>query len=276
MDLTEPVLVAAFAGWNDAGDAATWAARHLRKRWAGTLVASIDGEEFTDFSTTRPVVTLEGTDRHIVWPRTEIHACGSPASPRDLLVLTATEPQLRWRTYCATVIELARHLGVQRIITLGALLGDVPHSRPVVVYGSSDDTELARLGLSRSSYEGPTGIVGVLNDACGHEDVPAASLWATVPGYVPGASSPKAALALVERLGEVLDVAVPLGTLPGAAQEYEQQLDSLVADDDETATYVAELERHYDDEHSADTHELPADADGLVAELERFLREQSD
>lgn len=132
---------------------------------------------------------------------------------RDLLVLTATEPQLRWRTYCATVIELARHLGVQRIITLGALLGDVPHSRPVVVYGSSDDTELARLGLSRSSYEGPTGIVGVLNDACGHEDVPAASLWATVPGYVPGASSPKAALALVERLGEVLDVAVPLGTL---------------------------------------------------------------
>lgn len=266
------VVVCAFSGWNDAADAATWAVRHLRRRWAGRLVATVDGEDFTDFSSTRPLVQLEGTGRRIVWPRTEIHLCSAPIAPRDVLIITAAEPQLRWRTYCDTVLAVVEHFGAGQVITVGALLGDTPHSRPVVVYGSSDDPALApRLGLARSTYEGPTGIVGVLNDACHRRGISTVSLWASAPGYVPGASSPKAALALVRRLGEVLDVAVPLDTLPEAARDYEDQLDALVAEDDETTAFVAALEESYDAEHG-----LSPEADDLLAEVERFLREQGD
>ncbi|MBX3284955.1 MAG: PAC2 family protein [Actinobacteria bacterium] len=276
--LRRPVLVAAFEGWNDAGDAASSAARWLADRHDAEHVATIEAEDFFDFTTTRPMVSTgpDGT-RHLTWPDTELWAAPTAAGS-DLVVLVGHEPHLRWRTYCAAVLEAAEALDASLVLTLGALLSDVPHSRPTAVSGTADDPELIeRLHLVRSGYEGPTGIVGVLHATCSQAGRPSASLWASVPTYVSGAPSPKATLALVERAMAVLGLSLPTTDLEIASAAYERQIDELVADDDDTAAYVHGLEEAADDQPSTEADDdLDALADSdpaeLVEEVERFLR----
>lgn len=267
-----PVLVAAFEGWNDAGDAASGAVRYLIDRFGGELVAEIDPEEFFDFTSTRPHAEIDDDGvRRVVWPRTEVYAARLPGGGGDVLLLIGTEPQLRWRTFCAQVTGLARALDARLVVTLGALVAEVPHSRPVPVVGTVSDPDLeSELGLQPSTYEGPTGVVGVLSAACAEADLPSASLWAAVPTYVPTASSPKAVLALLEHTAEVLGTALSTTDLEIAAAAYERQVSELVGEDDETSDYVTQLEERHD-----------ADGDGmagrsLVEEVERFLRDRRD
>ena len=272
--LTRPVLLAAFEGWSDAGDAATTTARYLRDRWDAQPIASIDPEDFFDFTSTRPQVRLDDDlEREIVWPANDLYAASVPGADLDAVVLLGTEPQLRWRTFCRQITEVARQLDVRMVVTLGALLAEVPHSRPVSVIGTAaDDDVIARLGLRRSTYEGPTGIVGVLHDACKTAGIPSASLWATVPAYVPGAPSPKAALALVERTSELLQVTVAATDLEIASAAYERQVSELVAADDDMAGYVSNLEERFDTDEDEEI-EIPT-GDELMREVERFLRDQ--
>ncbi|MBA2626239.1 MAG: PAC2 family protein [Acidimicrobiia bacterium] len=265
--LRRPVLVAAFEGWNDAGDAASTAARWMRDRWAPNAFAEIDAEEFFDFTSTRPTVRLvDGITREIAWPHTELTA-GSVAGV-DAVVLLGSEPQLRWRTYCDQVIDVARTVEARMVLTLGALLAEVPHSRPTSVIGTALDPQLVeRLGLQRSNYEGPTGIVGVLQTALAKAGLPSASLWAAVPAYVPGAPSPKAALALVERTAELLEVPALTTDLEIASASYERQVSEVVAGDEEMREYVERIEERYDTEDD----DVPVDS--FVEEVERFLRD---
>ena len=271
--LRQPVLICAFEGWNDAGDAATFAVSYLAERWETETFADIDPEEFYDFTATRPRVRLdEGEQREIVWPANEFVHGTLPGRDRDVVLLRGHEPQLRWRSFSEQIVRVARELDVQLVVTLGALLAEVPHSRPVSVIGTAADDELIeRLDLRRSTYEGPTGIVGVLQDAFRSAGIPAASLWAAVPTYVPGAPSPKAALALIERAAGLLDTGVVTTELEIAAASYERQIDELVGEDEETATYVADLEHRYD--AGEDNF---GDASSLVEEVERFLRQHPD
>ena len=267
--LHRPVLVAAFEGWNDAGDAASTAARHLRDNWKGEPFATVDPEEFHDFTSTRPQVRLaEGVTREIVWPETTFYVATAPDAP-NAIVLLGNEPQLRWRTFCAQVVSVAKEYDASLVLTLGALLADVPHTRPTSVVGTAVDPALVeRFGMRRSSYEGPTGIVGVLQDAVHRAGLPAASLWAAVPAYVPGAPSPKAALALVERAAELLQAPVSTTELEIASASYERQVTEVVAGDEEMTEYVEALERRYDPDQGFPT------ADSLVEEVEKFLRDQ--
>ena len=269
--LHEPVVIAAFEGWNDAGDAATTAARYLVDRWDAELVAEVDPEEFYDFTTTRPDVRLDDAGvREIVWPTTEVYAGSLPGTDQDVIVIIGTEPQLRWRTYCGTLTEIAQAHGAQLCLTLGALLAEVPHTRPTPIVGTAYDPEVVSgLDLQPSQYEGPTGIVGVLHDAWRRAGLRSASLWATVPAYVPGAPSPKAALALIERAAAMLHVWVPTTDLEIASASYERQVSELVDADEETATYVAALEERHDDEPGT----VPT-AESIAEEVERFLRDQ--
>ncbi len=267
--------MAAFEGWNDAGDAASGAARWLADRYGAELVATIEAEEFFDFTTTRPIVE-HGPDRRrtITWPDTELWAATTDAG-HDLVVLVGHEPHLRWRTYCKAVLDAATQLDCSLVLTLGALLSDIPHTRPTAVSGSADDPTLVeRLDLVPSSYEGPTGIVGVLHASCNQADQPSASLWAAVPTYVSGAPSPKATLALVERTNSILGLHLPTTDLQIATAAYERQIDELVAADEDTAAYVASLEEAADDgdEDDDDLDALVADPAALVEEVERFLR----
>ena len=222
--LHDPVLVLAFEGWNDAGDAASTALRWLRDRWASEPLAEIDGEDFYDFTSTRPHVRLaDGVTRTIDWPCVDL-TWGHDAG-RDVVTMLGSEPQLRWQTFCHVVLEIAESLGVGFVVSLGALLAEVPHTKPTNVIGTGTDPALiAGLGLRRSGYEGPTGIVGVLHDAFGRVGVKSASLWAPVPAYVPGAPSPKAALALVQRAGSVLDIGLVTTDLEIASAAYDRQV----------------------------------------------------
>src|SRR5438445_2025421 len=224
--LRRPLLLAAFEGWNDAADAASTAVRYLGERWQARSFASIDPEDFYDFSSTRPQVRLaDGLTREIVWPTTELSAAALPGADRDVIVLLGIEPELHWRTFCTELVDVARALDVEMVVTLGALLADVPHSRPVRVTGTAADPELVRkLGFERSRYEGPTGIVGVLHDAFNKAQVPPASLWAAVPHYVAATPSPKAALALVQRAAGLLRSSVITTDLEIAAASYERQV----------------------------------------------------
>jgi proteasome assembly chaperone (PAC2) family protein len=269
--LHEPVVIAAFEGWNDAGDAATTAARYLVDRWDADLVAEIDPEEFYDFTSTRPEVRLDDDGvREIVWPTTELHAGTIPGTDQDVLLIIGTEPQLRWRTYCAELTEVAQEHRARLCVTLGALLAEVPHTRPTPIVGTAYEPDVvAGLELQPSRYEGPTGIVGVLHDAWRTAGLRSASLWATVPAYVPGAPSPKAALALVERAAAMLQTWIPTTDLEIASASYERQVSELVDADEETATYVASLEERHDVEPGV----LPT-ADSIAEEVERFLRDQ--
>ena len=268
--LREPIVIAAFEGWNDAGDAATTAARHLRDAWDLELVAELDPEEFYSFTDTRPQVAFdEGGLRHIEWPATRFWAGTIPERERDVVVLEGIEPNLRWRTFGEHIAGVAGELGATLVVTLGALLTDIPHTRPTSVIGTADSADLiTRLDLRPSSYEGPTGIVGALHQSCRTAGLDSISLWASVPSYVPGSTSPKAALALLGRVGQLLDSTIPVTELEIATTDYERQLDELVQEDEESSTYVAELERVFDEQA------LHGDGSALVDEVERFLRDR--
>jgi proteasome assembly chaperone (PAC2) family protein len=270
--LERPVLIAAFRGWNDGGQGASLAGAYLARAWAAERFADIDPESFYDFQATRPLVQLvDGLSREIEWPENAFFHAPLPGAGRDAILLLGVEPNLRWRTFSGYVAQVAREFGVELVLTLGSLLADVPHTREAPVTGSATDPELIeRLGLSASRYEGPTGIVGVLHDAVGKAGIPSASLWAAVPHYVSLTPSPRAAKSLVDRLAELLACDVDTAELDEAAESYAQQVSEAVAADEETATYVAELERRVDELASED---LPT-GDALAAELTRFLREQ--
>jgi predicted ATP-grasp superfamily ATP-dependent carboligase len=272
-ELTRPVMVAAFRGWNDGAQAASLAAGYLAKTWDAERFAEVDPEGFFDFQATRPHVSLEeGLTRRIDWPETGFYHARPDGLDRDVVLLLGIEPNLRWRTFTELVVGLAGDLGIELMVTLGALLADVPHTRPAPVTGSATDKELVeRLGLSASRYEGPTGIVGVLHDACRQRGIPSASLWAAVPHYVSLTPSPRGALALCERLGALVGVQVDAEELEEAARTYEEQVSEAVASDEETAAYVEELERRA--EQIEEATELPS-GDALAAELTRFLRER--
>ena len=272
-ELRSPVLIAAFRGWNDGGQGATLGAGFLAKEWGAEQFAEIDSENFYDFQAVRPNVSLEdGLTRKIEWPsNTFVHA-PIPGLDRDAVILLGVEPNLRWKTYTALVLELVHDLEIEFVVTLGSLLADVPHTRPAPVSAAaSDPTLVEELGVEPSRYEGPTGIVGILLDACRREGLPAVSLWAAVPHYVSLAPSPRAALALCRRLGELLGTDIDVAELEQAAEEYSQQVTEAVESDGETAAYVDELERRVDLIEAAE--ELPS-GESLAAELTRFLRER--
>jgi predicted ATP-grasp superfamily ATP-dependent carboligase len=267
--LDHPSLICGFQGWNDGGEAASIAARYLAEQWQARVVAYLDPEEFYDFQVTRPRVRLEdGVSRVIDWPRGEFAAAS--VGGRDVVVFTAVEPNVRWRTFSGAIIGAARDLGCPLLVTLGAFLTDVPHSRPVPVVGSAaDETTAAKLGLARSQYEGPTGIVGVLHDASNRAGIPSVSLWAAVPHYLPSAPNPKAALALVERASSLLEIPVETRSLQQAVEAWDEGVRRLVQESDELGEYVNRLEAAVDERIQDD---VPS-GDALAAELERYLRE---
>jgi hypothetical protein len=298
--LHAPTLVCAFTGWNDAGDAASSAVRTLIERWGATAVAEIDPEPFTDFATVRPHVRLDDGRRTIVWPTVGVWSASVPGG--DVLLVLGPEPALRWKLFCAQFTGLVERFGVATSISLGALLADVPHTRPVHVIGTASDAHVIdRFDLQPSRYEGPTGIVGVLSDALARAGVAAASLWAAVPGYAPQIPSPKAALALVERACAMLGTPAPAHALQRAAADYDDRMAALIADDEDLVEYVRRLETLVDDADAFDDDDdeeededaddedggdpagsagggpnLAADVDPgqLVAEVERFLRDR--
>jgi proteasome assembly chaperone (PAC2) family protein len=280
--LRSPTLLVAFTGWNDAGEAASQAVKTIAESWQAEPIADIDPEEFFDFQTTRPHVRLvEGGMREIDWPTNELSWASTPGG--DVLLLSGTEPQLRWRTFTGAIAALAERLNVRLAIALGALLADVAHNRPVPIIGTGTDQRLIdRFSLQRSKYEGPTGIVGVLHDTFANAGIPSASLWAAVPAYLPGAASPKAALALVERCAGIIGSPVDVSDLATAAYEYEREVDSVVANDDELQAYMARLDAYTDDDDDDDTEETEEavagtetlTAEELVREVERYLRDQ--
>jgi predicted ATP-grasp superfamily ATP-dependent carboligase len=273
--LERPVLIAAFRGWNDGGQGASLAGAYLARAWAAQEFASIDPENFYDFQATRPMVSLvDGYTRKIEWPETTFLHAPLPGGGRDAIILLGVEPNLRWRSFSEHVSGLAKDFGVELVVTLGSLLADVPHTRPAPVTGSANDPELIRrLGLQASRYEGPTGIVGVLHDACMQASIPSASLWAAVPHYVSLTPSPRAAKALVDRLAELLEADVDTAELDEAADAYAQQVSEAVASDEETSAYVQELERRVDE--LAEEADLPS-GDAIAAELTRFLRDREN
>lgn len=278
--LRRPVLIMAFAGWNDASEAATTAARTLARAWSAERFATIDPEEFYHFGLSRPHIRFKAgsrTEREVIWPATEFSAASVAELDRDVIVGVAIEPHLKWKTYCGLILELARRCRVSLVLTLGALLADVAHTRPVSVTGTTSDRELAAmLGIRPTRYEGPTGIVGVLNSACREQGMPTASLWANVPHYISGTENPRAALALVQRVAEFLQARVDLPELQEAARQFEQNLAEIVARNAEIAAYVKRLEAkgaEEDEPPPFPREELPPASD-LVAEIEQFLRQQ--
>ncbi len=273
--LRRPVLVAAFRGWNDGAQGASLAASFLAQSWNAERFGDVDPEEFYDFQAVRPHVRLEeGVTRRIDWPENVFYSAEVPGADRDAVILLGVEPNTRWRTFSEEVTGLATDLGVELLVTLGALLADVPHTRPAPVTGSASDPELVNeLGLTSSRYEGPTGIVGVLHDSCRAAGIPSASLWAAVPHYVSLAASPKAALALSDRLASLLGASLDLGDLERAADAYELQVSAAVAQDEQTEEYVHELETRRD--ALGEELDVPS-GDSLAAELTRFLKEHEE
>ena len=274
--LRAPALVCAFKGWNDAGDAASAALSFVGASFGATRFATIDPEDFFDFQATRPRVRLvDGRTREITWPAVEVFAARIPRAPRDLILVQGAEPSMRWRSFCRLVIDLAEALGTQMVVSLGALLADVPHSRPVGITGLSSDAGLiTRLNVSAATYEGPTGIVGVLHDACQDAGLPTASLWASVPHYVAAAPNPKAALALVRHLEQLVGVSVDAAELESAAADYERQVNLAVQSDPDVQAFVERLEQAVEEEESgAGPEDLPS-GDVLAREFQRFLRQR--
>ena len=270
-ELRSPMVVAAFEGWNDAADAATNAVEHLEVAWEARPLAAIDPDDYYDFQVNRPSVSLvDGLTRRVQWPTTRLSVCR--LETRDVVLIRGLEPNMRWRGFCDELIALARELGTEMVVLLGALLADSPHTRPVPVSGTASDAgTAAALGLHRSRYEGPTGIVGVFQDACTRAGFPAVSFWAAVPHYVAQPPCPKATVALLGRVEDLLDVAVPLGDLPEAARTWERSVDELAAEDTEVAEYVHSLEQREPET------ELPeASGDAIAKEFERYLRRRDD
>jgi proteasome assembly chaperone (PAC2) family protein len=278
VELRNPVLVAAFRGWNDAGDAASFAAIHLGRMWSASKMASIDPEEFYDFQVARPQVKLvDGLTRTITWPANEFWAARLDGEARDVILLVGTEPNTHWRMFSTLVVDAARRYGVEFVVTLGALLADVPHSRPVQITGTAADPGLVeQLGLQRSRYEGPTGIVGVLHDSFASAGIDSASLWAAVPHYLAVSPNPKAALALVQKASDLIGTEADVSDLLQATANYEEQVAQVVAADDDVQAYVKMLEERSDeDDTQIDPSKLPS-GDALAAEVERFLRDKNE
>lgn len=275
--LRAPAVVCAFKGWNDAADAASSAITFVGSALTARRFATIDPEEFYDFQATRPRIKLtEGRAREIEWPAVELYEARVPRAPRDLILLSGTEPSFRWRTFCTVIVELVEALSAQLVVTLGALLADVPHTRPVAVTGLASDASLiARLGLSSSSYEGPTGIVGILHAACQQAGLPSASLWAAVPHYIAATPNPKAALALVRKLEGLVGVAVDASELEVASADYERQVNLAVQSDPDVQAFVEQLEQAVSSEAGDDPGSLPS-GETIARDLQRFLRQRGD
>ena len=271
-ELRRPVLVAGFEGWNDAASAASEAAGWLTRQFGATKVASMDPEEHFDFQSARPTVELvDGVTRDLTWPANEFFAV--PVDARDLVVLRGVEPNLRWPSFCREVLGVAGETGCEMVVTLGALLADVPHTRPVRVTGATTDPDLmANLHLQRSRYEGPTGIVGVLHDTARATGIASASLWAPVPHYVSTPPNPLATRALLDRLGHLLGTAFELGELDELSEAWQTRVDEVVSQDDDVRSYVGQLEERYDTEAETD---VPS-GEGLADEVEQFLRDRGD
>jgi proteasome assembly chaperone (PAC2) family protein len=284
--ITDPVIVAAFTGWNDAGDAASTALRTLIETSGATALAEIDPEVFTDFATVRPHVRLDDRrNRSIVWPTVGVWVASLPGT--DVVLVLGPEPALQWRKFCEQLVGVARRTGATMGLTLGALLADVPHTRPTQIIGTATDDSLnERYDLERSRYEGPTGIVGVLHEAWSRSGLPTAALWAAVPGYASQLQSPRAAMALIERACSMMGTPAPLSRLAVQVPDYDAKVAALIADDDDLVTYVGRLEEmvdEMDDDDGADFDDDEdefeplddSDPDALAAEVEQFLRDQN-
>jgi proteasome assembly chaperone (PAC2) family protein len=267
--LTDPVVVVAFEGWNDAGDAATGAVEHLELIWDAKPLAALDPEDYYDFQVNRPTVSLVGgVSRRIEWPTTRISVARPPNSERDVVLIRGIEPNMRWRGFCQELLDLLGELDVQMVVALGALLADTPHTRPTPVTGTAYDAESARnYGLETSRYEGPTGILGVFQDACVQAGLPAISFWAAVPHYVSQPPSPRATVALLQRVEEALELSVPLGALPQQAEDWVKTVDEMASEDDEVIEYVRSLE-----ERATEVDLSQANGDQIAREFERYLR----
>lgn len=278
--LRNPVMIVAFSGWNDAAEAASGAVEHLLSGWRDKsddvlpeLIAQVESEDFYDFQVNRPQVSIDQSQiRSITWPSTQVFGLAVPSMPRDLVIVTGVEPSMRWKSFASDLLDLADDLEVSLVVTLGSLLADTPHTRPISVTGTGAHPSIAdRLGVSVSKYEGPTGILGIIQDACMRRGVDAISLWAAVPHYAASSPSPKATLALVNTLEEFLEVSIPLSDLPERADIWEKEVNDLAAEDSEVADYVKALEE------SKDTAELPeVSGDSIAKEFERYLRRQKE
>ena len=268
-ELHNTIIVAAFEGWNDAGDAASDALEHLDAIWEAQPLIEIDDESYYDYQVNRPVIRqVDGVTRELVWPSMQISHCRPPGSDRDIVLMN-----MRWRSFCAELLAIADKLNVDTVVILGALLADTPHTRPVPVTGAAYSPESAKFfGLEESRYEGPTGIAGVFQDACVAAGIPAVTFWAAVPHYVSQPPNPKATVALLRRVEEVLDIEVPLADLPAQAEEWEQAVTEMTAEDEEIADYVAGLEQRGDAEVDVNEALSKIDGDTLAAEFERYLR----
>ena len=278
--LRNPVMVMAFSGWNDAAEAASGAVEHLLSGWRDIgddvvpeLIADVESEDYYDFQVNRPVVSIDESQiRSITWPTTQVFGLSIPSMARDLVIVTGVEPSMRWKSFTSDLLDLADDLEVSLIVTFGSLLADTPHTRPITVTGTGAHPSIsARLGVSVSKYEGPTGILGIIQDGCMRRGIDAISLWAAVPHYASDAPSPKATLALINTLEDFLDISIPLSDLPEAADAWEKDVNDLAAEDNEVAEYVKALEE------SKDAAELPeVSGDSIAKEFERYLRRQKD
>lgn len=273
--LTSPVAIAGFEGWNDAGEAASGVVNHLGIAWQATPIGAIDPEDYYDFQVNRPVIEIEeGRIERLVWPTTRLSLARAepPALPRDIVLVHGIEPNMRWRRFCDELVSTFAELGVEMVIVVGALLAEAAHTRPVPVSaGTSHPKLLAQAGLSRTDYTGPTGIVGVLQHMCNGVGIPTVSLWAQVPHYVAQPPSPKATLALLRSVEDVLDLSLPLADLQEEARAWERGVDELAQSDAEVAEYVRTLEE------TKDAAELPeASGDAIAREFERYLRRRDE
>jgi proteasome assembly chaperone (PAC2) family protein len=271
--LSSPAVVAAFEGWNDAGEAASAAVTHLGASWGSVPVGEIDPEDYYDFQVSRPALEVtDGHARRLVWPTTRLARVSTPKAGRDLILVHGIEPNMRWRGFCAELVGAFSELGAELVILLGALLADSPHTRPVPVTVAASDRQLAAsLPVDPVDYKGPTGVVGVLQDACANAGIPSVSLWAAVPHYVAQPPSPKATLALLRGVEDILDIPVPLAELPDEARAWERGVDELAEQDSEVAEYVRALEE------AKDATDLPeASGDAIAREFERYLRRRGD
>ena len=272
-DLVDPVVIAAFEGWNDAAESASSVVDHLIRVWDARVVWAIDPEEFYDFQVNRPYVGSDDSGfRHLTWPTTQIAIASPPDLDRDVILVRGIEPNMRWRQFCVELLAAIDDLDGELVVTLGALLADTPHTRPVPVTGTATEPELVdRLRLEQSTYEGPTGIVGVFQDACVKLDVPSVSYWAAVPHYVAQPPCPKATLALLGQLEDLLQVSIPLEDLAEDARAWERGVDELAEEDEEVGAYVRSLEE------TRDTTELPeASGEAIAREFERYLKRRRD
>ena len=271
--LRDPVLIAAFEGWNDAGDAASGAVEHLEDVWRARAVVEVDPDDYYDFQVNRPMVSLDDDGvRRITWPTTRFSICRPPGATRDVVLVRGLEPNMRWRGFCEELIAVTEQLGARTVVSLGALLADSPHTRPVPVNGTASDPRTAEaLGLEPSRYEGPTGIVGVFQDACTRAGIASLSFWAAVPHYVSSPPCPKATVALLRRVEDLLDIPVPLGELPERARQWERSVDELAAEDSDIQEYIASLE---DREPATDLPEASGEA--IAKEFERYLQRGGD